>query len=47
MHEVMKESYVLPMTTYFYSSLIKNGLQEVMRWFQKVDVFEKKKCSNT
>jgi len=42
-HEVMKESNVLPMTTYFYSSLIKeNGLQEVMRWFQKVDVFEKK-----
>jgi hypothetical protein len=42
-HEVMKESNVSLITTYFYSSLIKeNGLQEVMRWFQKVDVFEKK-----
>ena len=42
-HEVMKESNVLPMTTYFYSSLIKeNGLQEVRRWLWKVDVFEKK-----
>jgi Ulp1 family protease len=42
-HEVMKESNVLPMMTYFYSSLItENGLQEVMRWFWKVDVFEKK-----
>lgn len=42
-HEVMSDSNVLSMTTYFYNILVKEGgLDGMMQWFQKMDIFTKR-----
>jgi sentrin-specific protease 7 len=40
--EVMSESIVCPMTTYFYTTLSSvGGVEQVLRWTEKMDIFSK------
>jgi sentrin-specific protease 7 len=41
--EVQTESVVLPMMTYFYTTLSSvGGVEQVLRWTQKLDIFSKR-----